>query len=123
MIKFRFNHICLPKQHNVLKGKAKSHKQLEREARAKRVADRLKRMKEPKRATYTPTTLKPFQVKNKPVIAPVQIKDIGYCRLRGFVLNYCTRADNGDAKPVSLSFERYEEALQAFTEAVLIQKL
>lgn len=106
-----------------MKGKAKSHKQLEREARAKRVADRLKRMKEPKRATYTPTVSKPFQVKNRPVIAPVQIKDIGYCRLRGFVLNYCTRADNGDAKPVSLAFERYEEALQAFAEAVLIQKL
>lgn len=115
--------ITKPKKVRTYRKKIKSHKQIETEAKQERKKQRLQRLNNPTKATYTPHATKPVQIKNQPVIAPVQIKDIRYCRLRGFLLQYCTRAADGSAEPVVLTFERYEEAVQAFCEAVVTQRM
>lgn len=101
-------------------GRVKSHKQIELNARRKRKQEKLKRLKQ----NTTKHKFKSTFTKYRPVITPVRICDIRYNdrNAKGFVLNYCTRDEFGSAQNVSLHFYTYEEAVQAFKEAVIIQK-
>lgn len=61
--------------------------------------------------------------KSRAVIRPVHINDIQFADDYSYVLHYCKWCDFGiEVEPVSLKFARYEEAYQAFKEALMIQR-